>query len=56
MNYYPLLLSIKDVLNDWNEKLDGIASKYMDNVGFGVVAIGVIFVVACWGISALNKK
>ena len=56
MNYYPLLLSIKDVLNDWNEKLNDFTAGHMDNVIVGAAVVGLIFVISAWGISTLNKK
>ncbi len=55
-NFYPLILSFMDTLNDWNEKLNNFAEKYLNNVGAGTAIIGIIFVVAVWGIGALNKK
>ncbi len=55
-NFYPLILSFMDTLNDWNEKLNGFAEKHLNNVGVGTAIIGIIFVVAVWGIGALNKK
>jgi len=55
-NFYPLILSFMDTLNDWNEKLNNFAEKHLNNVGVGTAIIGIIFVVAVWGIGALNKK
>lgn len=55
-NFYPLILSFMDTLNDWNEKLNSFAEKHLNNVGVGTAIIGIIFVVAVWGIGALNKK
>ncbi len=56
MNNYALILGIMDTLNDWNEKLNGFASSHMDNVFVGAAAVGIIFVVAAWGINTLNKR
>lgn len=55
-NFYPLILSFMDTLNDWNEKLNNFAEKHLNNVGVGTAIIGILFVVAVWGIGALNKK
>lgn len=54
MNYIQIL-SIMDTLNEWNDKLDAFASEHLDNVWVGALAVGVIFVVAAWGIKELNK-
>ena len=56
MQYYPYILGIVDKLNDWNEKLNDLASEHLDNVGVGVVVLGVILFVSMWGINTLNKK
>ena len=53
---FPMILGIIDQLNDWNEKLNSFAEKHLNNVGVGTAIIGIIFVVAVWGIGALNKK
>jgi len=50
------VLGIIDKLNDWNEKLNGFASEHLDNVWVGALAVGIIFVVGCWGVNALNKR
>ena len=50
------IMGIIDTINDWNEKLNKIASKYMDNVGFGTIAVVGIFAIGCWGVATLNKK
>ncbi len=50
------ILGLLDKLNDWNDKLSGLASKYMDNVGFGTIAVIGLFAIGCWGVSTLNKK
>jgi len=50
------ILGIVDTLNDWNEKLSGLASKYMDNVGVGILLIGGALFISFLGINALNKK
>jgi hypothetical protein len=54
--YYPLILGIMDTIDDWNEKLNSFAASHMDNVWFGAAAVGVIFLVGCWGVNTLNKK
>ncbi len=53
---YPLILSLTDTINDWNEKINAFASSHMDNVFVGAAAVGVIFIVAAWGINTLNKR
>ena len=50
------ILGIIDKLNDWNEKLNGFASKHLDNVWVGALMVGLVFVVSMWGINTLNKK
>ena len=54
-NYYLQILGIIDKLNEWNEQLNGFASEHMDNVWVGVAILGVIMIVAVWGINTLNK-
>ena len=54
INYFQLL-GIVDKLNEWNEKLNGFASEHMDNVWVGTAVLGVLIVVAVWGIQTLNK-
>ena len=56
MKYYPLILGIMDTINEWNDKLNDWASKYLDNVGVGTLVVGAVFVIGAWGISVLNKK
>ena len=55
MKYYPLMLGIVDQLNEWNDKLNKIADKYMGNVGFGTFIFFALILVAFYGIAALNK-
>lgn len=50
------LLGIIDKLNDWNEKLNGFASKNLDNVWVGALIVGLVFIVSIWGINTLNRK
>lgn len=54
--YYPQILGILDKLTDLNEKLDKWAGPKMDNVWFGVAAMGVLILVAFWGVGEFNKK
>ena len=49
MKYYPLMLGIVDTLNEWNDKLNKIADKYMSNVGFGTL-------VFFYAVGTFNKK
>ena len=50
------ILGITETLNEWNEKLNNFVSGHMDNTWMGAVIVGVVFVVAAWGINTLNKK
>lgn len=54
--YYFYMLGIVDKLNEWNDKLDKLASKYMDNVVSGTVIGGIIIVVSFWAVAELTKK
>ncbi len=55
MIYYPYILGIIDILNDWNEKLNQMLAGKVDNVIVGTIIIGVILLIASWGINTLNK-
>lgn len=55
-NIYPMILGIIDQLNDWNEKLNSLASEHMDNVVVGTVIFFGILLIMFWGIGSLNKK
>ena len=37
------------------DKLNGFASDHMDNVAIGTVIVGVLIVIAFWGVQTLNK-
>lgn len=54
--YYPYILGIMDTINDWNEKLNNFSSQHMDNVWVGAACMGVILLVAFWGVNTLNKR
>lgn len=54
--YYPLMLGIIDQLNEWNDKLNALADKYMGNVGFGTLAFFALLGIAFFGVAAFNKK
>lgn len=56
LNKLLLIASFSDLLEDWNEKLDSIASQYMDSPFFGALVVIVIFAFGCWAISYLTKK
>ena len=56
ISYYPYILGVIDTINDWNEKLNGLASTYLDNAGVGTIVVIGIFIVSAYVISALNKK
>lgn len=53
---YPSILGIIDTLNEWNEKLNGIAGGKLNNVAFGTAVVGIVFAISAWGINTLNKK
>ena len=55
-SYYPYIIGIMDTLNDWNEKLNGFAAEHMDNVWVGAAAVGILFIIAAWGVNTLNKR
>ncbi len=44
------------IIDEWNDKLNQIASRYMDNPIFGGIAVFALFLFGCWGVSNLNKK
>lgn len=54
--YHPYILGIMDKINEWNEKLNNFAGKHMDNVWVGAACMGIILLVAFWGVNTLNKK
>ncbi len=56
IKYYPYILGIVDQLNDWNDKLNKLADKYMGNVGIGTVLFFALLLFAFFGISTFNKK
>ena len=55
-NYYIVTLGIVDKLNEWNDKLNGFASKYMDNVATGAIIGFILLAVAFWAVGELNRK
>lgn len=55
-NFYPLILGIMDTLNDWNDKLNALATDKLDNVWVGTLILGILIVVAFFGVQTLNKK
>lgn len=56
MNNMFYVLGLMDTINDWNEKLNSFAAGHMDNVWVGALVVGLVFVIAAWGIRTLNKK
>ena len=54
--YYPYILGIIDQLNDWNDKINEIADKYMGNVGVGTLLFFAILGVGFYAIGTFNKK
>ena len=55
-NFYPLILGIMDTLNDSNDKLNALAADKLDNVWVGTLILGILIVVAFFGVQTLNKK
>ena len=56
LDKYIYIIGIIDTLNDWNEKLNNFASEHMDNVWTGVLILGILIVIAVFGINTLNKR
>ena len=52
---YFLILSFTSTLNEWNEKLNGLASEHLDNVWVGVIILGIIMAFVIFGINTLSK-
>lgn len=50
------LILIVGIIDDLNDKLNALASKYMDNAAFGGIIVLLLFVFGCWGISYFTKK
>lgn len=48
--------SISSLIENWNDKLNSIASKYMDNAAFGGIIVLLLFIFGCWAISYFTKK
>lgn len=55
-NYFYFTLGIIDKLNEWNDQLNKLASKYMDNVVTGTIIFFALIVVAFWAVGELNRK
>ena len=51
-----LIGAIRLAINDWNEKLNGLSSKYLDSPAVGTVVVIGIFMVSEIVIAELNKK
>ncbi len=56
MNKLLLIATFSETIEKWNEKLDSIASEYMDSPFFGALVVIVVFIFGCWAISYLTKK
>ena len=50
------ILNMTKLIEDWNNKLNGLADKYLNNVGIGTVIFGLLLVGGCWAVSYLTKK
>ena len=55
MSNYFQILGVIDKLNEWNDKLNEFASGHLDNVWVGTAILGVLLIVAVWGVRTLNK-
>ena len=56
MKSYISILGIIDKLNDMNEKLNDFAAGHLDSPLVGTIVVIGAFIIAAWGINALNKK
>ena len=56
MQYITNVLGIIDKINELNDKFNAFAAEHLDNVWAGVAVLGVIIVVAFWGICFFNKR
>lgn len=56
MNKLLFITTLSQTIEKWNEKLDSIASKYMDSPFFGAVVVVVVFIFAYWAVSYFTKK
>lgn len=54
--YYPAVLGIVDLLNDWNEKLNAFADENMGNVGVGTLLFFLLLGLGFYAINKYNKK
>ncbi len=55
-NFFSLILGIMDTLNNWNDKLNAFAADKLDNVWTGTLIVGLLIIVAFFGVQSLNKK
>ncbi len=57
MSQYIFLASkLSEQIDKWNDKLDALASKYMDSPWVGCIMLAVLFLFAYWGIKTLSSK
>lgn len=56
MNTSFLITAFSQTIEKWNDKLNSIASEYMNSPFFGALVVIVIFAFGCWAISYLTKK
>lgn len=56
MDKISLLLNFSQTIEKWNDKLNSIASKYMDSPFFGALVVIILFAFGYWAISYLTKK
>lgn len=54
--YYPVMLGIVDILNDWNDKLNKFADEHMGNVGVGTLLFFALLGVGFYAVGTFNKK
>lgn len=56
MNKLLNIITLSETLEKWNEKLDSIASEYMDSPFFGMIVVVAVFIFGYWAVSYLTKK
>lgn len=56
MNKLLLIVTFSETIEKWNDKLDSLASEYMDSPFFGALVVIIVFIFGCWAISYLTKK
>ena len=55
-NYIFVASKLSKLIDNWNDKLDALAGKYMDSPWFGSIMLAVLFLFAYWGIKTFSSK